>query len=334
VDRLPYSRGGDSLGLRYLKVVTTEKSSGSRASCPAARMLQAIRYGAEVEVTSGEDKRSDNHEQQTTRRGEVMVRISPTQVVAFIERMCPEIVKWTPAHSRMVQLNFGYEPELSALVRLVDEMPAELMPGDADRYLEFVSSIAAVRDQLVRWQSGERTGALGHRTALGDLHPVALIRRALIGLPDDLPSAETATLPFIDEPVLKAGLRLDISWASSALRNREWKAATVIAGSVIEALLYWELEQHPKDEVPKVHKGALDTWYLPDYIDATEALGCVKKETITAARLAKNYRNLIHHGRALRLGEACDQGTAHVAIGALDHVVRDLERPECPRHKT
>jgi len=37
------------------------EASGSRASCRAARMLQAIRYGAEVEATSGEDKRSDNH---------------------------------------------------------------------------------------------------------------------------------------------------------------------------------------------------------------------------------------------------------------------------------
>jgi len=262
-----------------------------------------------------------------------MARIAPSLVVAFIERMCPEIAKWTPAHSRTVQLNFRYESELSALVRLIDEMPAELMPGDADRYLEFVSSIAAVRDQLVRWQSGERTGALAHRTALGDLHPVALIHRALFGLPDVLPSVETATLPFIDDPVLKASLRLDISWASSALRGREWKAATLLAGSVIEALLFWELQQHPLNKVPKVQNGPLDKWHLPQYIEAAEQLMCVKGDTITAARLAKNYRNLIHHGRALRLGEACDQGTAHVAIGALDHVVRDLERPECPRHK-
>jgi hypothetical protein len=53
---------------------------------------------------------------------------------------------------------------------------------------------------------------------------------------------------------------------------------------------------------------------------------------IAAARLARNYRNLIHHGRAIRLGEACDQGTAHIAIGAVDHVIRDLESRECPRH--
>ena len=262
-----------------------------------------------------------------------MARVSPSQVVAFIERMCPEIEKWTVAHSRAAQLNFGFAPELSALVRLIDEMPAELMPGDADRYLEFVSSIAAIRDQLVTWQTRDRNGTLAYRTALGDLHPVALIRRALVGLPDDLPLSETTTLTFIDDPVLNASLRLDISWASSALRNREWKAATVLAGSVIEALLFWELQQHSLNKVPKVRSGPLDKWHLPEYIEAAEQLRCVKGDTITAARLVQNYRNLIHQGRALRLGEACDQGTAHVAIGALDHVVRDLENKECLRHK-
>jgi hypothetical protein len=246
--------------------------------------------------------------------------------------MCPETAKWTAAQSRAAQLNFGFAPELSALIRLVDEMPAELMPTEADRYLEFVSSIAAVRDQLVTWQSSDRNGTLGYRTALGDLHPVALIRRALVGLPDFLPSAETATLPFVDDPVLNASLRQDISWASSALRNREWKAATVLAGSVIEALLFWELQQHPLDKVPKVRNEPLHKWHLPEYIRAAEQLRCVKGNTIAATRLAQNYRNLIHHGPALRLGEACDQGTAHVAIGALDHVVRDLENKECPRH--
>jgi hypothetical protein len=262
-----------------------------------------------------------------------MARVTPRQVVAFIDRMNAEIAKWTPAYSRTVNLNFGYAQELSALVRLVDEMPAELMPGDADRYLELVSSVAAVHGQVLTWQSGDHTGSVTYRTALGDLHPVALIRRALVGLPDDLPSAETAMLPFIDDPVLNASLRLDISWASSALRNSEWKAATVLAGSVIEALLFWELQQHPLEKVPKVRNESLDKWHLPEYIRAAEQLRCVKGNTITAARLAQNYRNLIHHGRSLRLGEACDQGTAHVAIGALGHVVRDLENKECPRHR-
>jgi hypothetical protein len=33
------------------------------------------------------------------------------------------------------------------------------------------------------------------------------------------------------------------------MRNGEWKAATVLAGSVIEALLLWRLRQFTEDEV-------------------------------------------------------------------------------------
>src|SRR5258708_21539874 len=116
----------------------------------------------------------------------------------------------------------------------------KLMPADANRYAELVSSVAAIRAQVGAWQSrGDEARTVGRLPGLGDLHPVVLIHRALVGLPDAVPSAETVTLLFIDDDDdLRASLRQDVSWASSALRNCEWKAATVLADSVIEALLF------------------------------------------------------------------------------------------------
>ena len=73
--------------------------------------------------------RLDGLDGQATRRGEVMAHVSPSQVVAFIERMCPEIADWTEARSRTVNLNSGYSPELSALVRSGDQMPATTDAG-------------------------------------------------------------------------------------------------------------------------------------------------------------------------------------------------------------
>ena len=49
--------------------------------------------------------------------------------------------------------------------------------------------------------------------------------------------------------------------------------------------------------------------------------------------MAKDYRNLIHHGASERTGQICDLGSAHHAVAALDHVVRDLTKQVCPRHK-
>ncbi len=245
--------------------------------------------------------------------------------------MVPGIETHDSAKSRTVRITDTVQ--LALLVGMVEQIPPELMPADAQKYTELISSIALIRSELQTRYARGGGSAVDFVGILGDLHPFGLIRRALAGLPDDVPSAEVATLPFIDDPVLKASLRLDISWASSALRNREWKAATVLAGSVIEALLYWELQQQHPEPVPKIQNKPLEEWHLPDYIKAAERLGCIKPDSITATRLAKDYRNLIHHGRALRLREACDLGSSHVAIGTLDHVVRDLEKPECPRHK-
>jgi hypothetical protein len=259
-----------------------------------------------------------------------MGRVTPRQVVEFLDRMCPGLANWSVEQSRAAQLSFGFDSQLSAVVQLIDEVPTELMPSDADRYAELVTSVAAIRSQIITWQSRGGTGTLGYLSGLGDLHPVSMIRRALVGLQNDLPSKETATLLFIEDTDLRASPRQDVSWASSALRNGEWKAATVLAGSVVEAMLFWELQQHPADAVPS----DLDRRYLPEYIAAAEKLRCLRGDTIIAARLAQNYRNLIHQGRSIRLGEACDRGTAHVSIGALDHVVRDFENKECPRHRS
>ena len=130
-------------------------------------------------------------------------------------------------------------------------------------------------------------------------------------------------------------LRTDISTASSALRNSEWKAATVLEGSVIEALRFWELKQHPQGEVRElaIRKDDLDKWHLPQYIEAAGKLECVGKDTITGAQMAKDYRNLIHPGASKRAGQVCDLRSAHHAVAALDHVVRDLTKQICPRHR-
>jgi hypothetical protein len=53
-------------------------------------------------------------------------------------------------------------------------------------------------------------------------------------------------------------------------------------------------------------------------------LDLLRPDTSTAAKLAKNFRNLIHPGRAARLAQTCDRATAYSAIGALEHVIRDL----------
>lgn len=81
-----------------------------------------------------------------------------------------------------------------------------------------------------------------------------------------------------------------------------------------------------------VKKGALQKappsdpigWVLHQYIEIAAELGLVEAATAVQARLAKDFRNLIHPGRAINKQEVCDRGTALSANAAVELVSRDL----------
>jgi hypothetical protein len=118
----------------------------------------------------------------------------------------------------------------------------------------------------------------------------------------------------------------------------EWKAATVLAGSSVEALLLWDLQnRRPLAQVNAavttlvagkvLHKQPptdLEDWALHQYLEVSAQIPTIEPDTAKEVRLAKDFRNLIHPGRSQRLGTICDRGTSLACVAALEHVVRDL----------
>ena len=167
-------------------------------------------------------------------------------------------------------------------------------------------------------------------------HPLTLIYESLVACEDEVAMDETPFLPFIEERAFAETLRLDLSTAHKALGNGEWKAATVLAGSIIEALLLWHLERHDDEHVTRAmneavakghqepRRGGLARWHLPDYIAAAAQLKCIRPGTVQEAKRTQEYRNLIHPGAVIRTQQECGLGTAHIAVGTVDHVIRDL----------
>jgi len=74
-------------------------------------------------------------------------------------------------------------------------------------------------------------------------NPLYLLSKTLSKCPDEFPSSETTELLFIKDEDFRENLRIDTSAVNSALSNGEWKSATVLAGSVIEALLLYKLKE-------------------------------------------------------------------------------------------
>jgi hypothetical protein len=168
-------------------------------------------------------------------------------------------------------------------------------------------------------------------------NPVVIIREAFARCPDDVTPHHPKDLAFMKDEETRSGLLRDLMTTRSALLHEEWKAATVIAGSIVEALLLWGITQKESVDVERARQSCLTKaklskdpgsdplrWNLSEYIEVAAELGMIDETTTLQAGLAKDFRNLIHPGRALKKQQICDRGTALAANAAAELVMRDL----------
>jgi hypothetical protein len=253
-----------------------------------------------------------------------MARIVPSQVPEYIDRTFPP----TPsAPNTRFSAQSGHAHLLAGLLDLVNAVPSYLIQLDGPDAADFLVSLAGIRSQMESWKINPMPSLVGIQGTRGTASPLAVILECLQKCPDEPPSPETQELSFVSDAALRRDLRLDISTIQSSLRNREWKPATVLAGSVVEALA--ELPQSEVSGVAtalKLPRRSIEEWNLSHYIDATENLKIVTTNTATQARLAKDFRNLIHPGRVQRTEETCNFGTALSAAAAVEHVVEDMKK--------
>ena len=225
-------------------------------------------------------------------------------------------------------------PALLAVVALVDAVPPELVTLRPDQYVELLAALAYMRAASEAFTSRR---VIMFAIPGYDRNPVAIVRAAMAACPDEAPTPGTTELSFITEPDLRDSIRLDISAANSDLAQGEWKGATVLAGSAVEALLLWALQDHQKkmpDDITAAIAAMLKSnpgtdldgqgWHLHQYVTVAAHLKIITPDTAKAVELAKDARNLVHPGRSSRLGQKCDRGTALSALAAVEAVARDL----------
>jgi hypothetical protein len=262
-----------------------------------------------------------------------MSRTLPSQVVKTIEQLFPHRVGREGRHtevSGVPEITFKFQ----AVLDLVEQIPPELITLKDAEYAMFSASVSAIRWNLkhpLKYGNHGFVIQLHTIEEFGGLNPIALIFDMLGKCPDEFPSANTSELRFIEDIDFRQSLRNDLSAISRAVANSEWKAATVLAGSVLESLLLWKLNKDSEKAVATKHaKGkklpSIERWDLHDYIEVALELQLVGERTANQARLAKDFRNLIHPGRSIRLGEICNRGTAFGAVAAVELVIEDLSR--------
>ena len=157
--------------------------------------------------------------------------------------------------------------------------------------------------------------------------------------PDDPVAAAMSELAFITDTDVREDLGQDIEESKRALANRDWKGATVIAGSVIEGLLLWALDRKTEPErqtaiaIAMTKMGwrspppkALEDWNLLQFVAISAELGLIDVETEKQADLARDFRNYIHPGRVKAKAKKCDEKTALLTRSAVLAVIEDLKK--------
>jgi hypothetical protein len=259
----------------------------------------------------------------------IMPKVLPSKIVELIDGQFP-----FARAGDFPALDRQFADRIAAIIRLVDELPAELIKLDGTQYNSFVVALEGLRSTLALWNAG---GQLEFPAATRVSRQIGNLRDALAVLPDQHIPENIATLTFIKDKQFRKTLVTDIAAAEQANDNGEWKAATVLGGSIIEALLLWKLNSRTASArraaaARCVASGALtalpspnlNRWELKELIEVAREMQIITHDTYNVVSAARNFRNLIHPGRAERTGQACDRSTAYNAISGIDRVIHDL----------
>jgi hypothetical protein len=254
-----------------------------------------------------------------------MAHVVPSQVCELIRTLFPDVEREQAVPGQRGLYNAS---RVRAVLDQLDKIPDELIRLPAKEAALFQANVSALRSALAdRNQSADQLSV--SQISPSGFRPLTEILKTLANCPDEAPAPATRGLEFISDAALRDVLRADMSTASSALTNHEYKASTVLAGSVVEAMLLWALQTHGEVSVraaSSVPNEPLNKWSLDPMIKAGHACGLIGDDTRKQAELAQNFRNLIHPGRQARLSEKCDRGTALAALAAIERVSSDLAK--------
>jgi hypothetical protein len=261
----------------------------------------------------------------------IMSHTVPSQACVLITKLMPEL---DSEQSPLTQAVIRQASDVKAVLDCVESIPDELIQLSPDEAALFRANVSALRSAWEDRSKPPHNNVFIKTLNKHDHTWPFEIKRLLAKCSDMAPFAATTGFEFIKDIDLRNVLRTDASSAFSDLLNHEYKSATVLAGSVVEAQLLWALEETDPTTLaatltakfPRQPKKALNEWMLGDMIEAAHVCGYITDDTKTQASLAQNFRNLIHPGRQARLKQECDVGTAYAALAAMERVAVDLKK--------
>lgn len=223
-------------------------------------------------------------------------------------------------------IGIGRAMQLASVIAVVDAIPDALLPASADRYAQLTTIVARMRFVQESWAGVDQRSSSGATLPQRDLFELLEI---LSELSDEEEPPSTEALGFIDDSAFEREMLIDQMAAIRSLDVGLFKSATVLAASFVEAALLYMIQRLDADELELVkgrvatHKKLSDLknpplkWHLESYLEVALEATIISKAARDQGMLCKDFRNLVHPGRAVSLNQRCDRGTAHAALAAM-----------------
>ena len=131
---------------------------------------------------------------------------------------------------------------------------------------------------------------------------------------------------FISGDDFRASLESDYAELDTAMQSGSWKSAMVLAGSIVEAVLV--------DYLVSTNYSISDPLQmtLAQATVACKQAGALSQQASELTTVIRGYRNLIHPGRVIRLGESISEDGARIARSLVDMVIHDVSNNIFRRH--
>lgn len=156
----------------------------------------------------------------------------------------------------------------------------------------------------------------------------SVLSRIEVAMQDESsPVTEPRTFAFVQDADIRAIVERDFDEAQRALVSKCWKAAIILCGGIIEAIL---LDLLGRDEVrarsaTKAPKTELLRWDLADLIGVSLELKLVSAGIEKLSQSVREFRNLVHPGREVRERIAFDAEEARIALEVVHILHRELK---------
>ncbi len=125
---------------------------------------------------------------------------------------------------------------------------------------------------------------------------------------------------FITDEDFRTVLEADQKEMRQCAESKAWKAVHVLAGSIIEAVLidYLIAEEHVcRDDALKMDLGKA--------VKLAAEKSIISEKAAALSSVIKEYRNLIHPGRSIRMAETTSAASARIAESLVEMILTEIE---------